>query len=75
MTKRTQAEEIRLLRGALRDLYIVHTGLGTMDRWGALAHLHCQTATGTGVLDTKRVEAGVVKHVESVLKDTQKAGY
>lgn len=75
MTKRTQIEEIRLLRRALADLYIVHTGRGTIERWGALAHLHCKSAGPTGSMNINLIKSGVVKQVEAVLKETAKKGY
>lgn len=75
MTKRTQLDEIRLLRRALADLYMVHTGLGTLDRWGALAHLHCKAGTSRDVLDTKKIESGVVKATETALRETAAKGY
>ena len=72
MVKRTQLEEIRMLRRALADLYSVHTGLWAVDRLGAVKHLHCASER---TVDMKLIEAGVRKSAEAALRETAKKGY
>lgn len=72
MAKRTQIDEVKLLRRALADLYMVHTGRGNRQRLTALLHLHCKKPE---IYDMADVEKGVLDSAEFALKETHGKGY